>query len=301
MRPAALGLTLLLGLLMADDRPHMIRVPVLTTSGESLQHLSARVYGNGEAKVMRLRRPADPLMLLVILDTVGDLARVEPARRALAETVRQLPPSTWVGLLRAQDGLEVVLDPTPDRDQFEQALRSIPLTGKAGLLDTVEAVAQLTDAIAEKSAVRVAALYVTDSDVRNYREDFTNPVINSSDSRDLSRRFPEGLVREKVSKVTDKLGRFEAPIFLVHLDFATDRLNQAYQSGLLQIAAATGGLASFCRTPADVPDGVARAVASVQGMYQADVAIPPKAPKSVMLTLDAGGASINYRSRYTLR
>ena len=42
---------------------------------------------------------------------------------------------------------------------------------------------------------------VTDSDVNNYREDFTNPTINWSDSGDISRRFRDGLVRERVSKL----------------------------------------------------------------------------------------------------
>jgi hypothetical protein len=204
-------------------------------------------------------------------------------------------------LLRAQDGLEVLLDPTPDRDKFSAALLSAPMTGKAGLLDTVESVAELADAIAKKSSVRIATLYLTDSDVRNYRQDFTNPVINSSDSRDLSRRFPEGLIREKISRVMDKLARSQSPVFIVHLEYARDKLNEAYQSGLTQIATGTGGLASFCRMQAEVPGMVAAAMASVQGMYQVDVALPSGAPKAVTLTLEAGGRPISYRSRFSLR
>ena len=49
-----------------------------------------------------------------------------------------------------------------------------------------------------KTYVRSAVLYITDSNIYNYREDYTNPVINYSDRGDLSRRFPEGLVREQV-------------------------------------------------------------------------------------------------------
>ena len=82
---------------------------------------------------------------------------------------------------------------------------------------------------------------MTDSEVRNYREDFTNPVINSSDSRDLSRRFPEGLIRERISRVTTSLSRFQTPISIVHLRYSRDRLDEAYQNGLLQMAQLTGG------------------------------------------------------------
>src|SRR5205085_12277780 len=108
----------------------------------------------------------------------------------LAAAFQQLPDNVHITILRAQDGLRVAIDPTADREALENALTDLPINGKSGLLDTIEAAAQLADSVAAKSNVRVAILYVSDSDVRNYREDFTNPVINSSDSRDLSRRFP---------------------------------------------------------------------------------------------------------------
>ena len=40
-----------------------------------------------------------------------------------------------------------------------------------------------------KSPVRVSVLYITDRNIYNYREDYTNPVINGSDPHDLSRVF----------------------------------------------------------------------------------------------------------------
>ena len=74
------------------------------------------------------------------------------------------------------------------------------MSGKAGLLTTVDVIGRIADSMLKKSPVRVAILYITDGDVRNYREDFTNPVINSSDFNDMSRRFPETLVQEKIAR-----------------------------------------------------------------------------------------------------
>lgn len=286
----------------APEKQRVLRVPVLA-NGEPVtaQQLKATVASNGPAKVVRVRSGSDDLLLIIVMDTVGDLARIDPARGALTEAVKRLPRKTWVSLMRAQDGLQVVKDPSPDREKFAKALHEIPLTGKAGLLDTVEQAVALGDSIAAKSPVRVAVLYITDSDVRNYREDFTNPVINSSDSRDLSRRFPEGLVRERISKITDKLGGTQTPVFLVHLAYSSERLNEAYQSGLLQIATTTGGTAEFCRSLGDVAGAVSRAVATVQGHQQVHVQVPDKRGSALTVLLEAEGRSLTYRSRFLLR
>lgn len=289
----------------SSDDPGVLRVPLLVPAGEpslAAADLKVSLYNGGTAlRVLRLESPADDLMLLVVLDLVGDISLIDPARQALTERIRELAPTTWVSLLRAQDGLKVLQDPTADRDVIAKALETVSLTGRAGLLESVETAAQLADSVAAKSSVRVAVLYITDSDVRNYREDYTNPVINSSDSRDLSRRFPEGLIREKISKLTDKLSGYQAPIFIVHLSYSSERLNEAYQGGLLQIATATGGTATFCRSVAEIPGAIERAIASIQSLYQAIVQLPAKRPKAVTLVVEAGGRAISYRARFLLR
>ena len=109
------------------------------------------------------------------------------------------------GLLRAQDGLRVLVDPTADRAALTAAVDALPVSGKAGLLDTVQTATSLGDAILGKAGVRLAVLFITDSDVGNYREDFTNPTINWTDSGDVSRRFRDGLIREKISKLNASL------------------------------------------------------------------------------------------------
>jgi hypothetical protein len=287
-----------------SERNAVLRVPVLLTSGEEIAgaaDVTASVYGGEAVRVLRVDTPEDDLLLLIVLDLTGDIALIDPARQSLAQQIGSLPPSTWTGLLRAQDGLQVLQDPTPDPEAIKQALASVSTTGRAGLLETVETAAQLADSIAAKSQVRLAVLYLTDSDVRNYREDFTNPVINSSDSRDLSRRFPEGLVREKISKLTDRLARYQAPVFIVHLAYSSERLNEAYQGGLLQIATATGGTATFCRSVAEIPGAIERTVSSILSLYQVVVQLPAKHAKSVTLVMEAKGRTISYRSRFVLR
>lgn len=290
----------------ADSPPRLLRVPLTAEVAESGAWLNAgdftaEISGAGKGQVVRARTPADDLLLMVVLDVVGDLSLVDRARHTLAEVFKQLPPAVQVALFRAQDGLSVMLDPTADREALEKVLLAWPVNGKAGLLDTIEAAAGLADAIGVKSTVRIAVLYVTDSNVRNYREDFTNPVINSSDSRDLSRRFPEGLVREKISKIKNRLLRSQVPISIVHLAYSSERLNEAYQSGLLELANVTGGGAAFCRSASEIPDAVAREIAHIAGQYQLFVQLPAKTPKSVTLTLESGDRSLSYRSTYVLR
>lgn len=305
---AAIATAVSMASVFAADAPKpavqkVLRVPIASPAEGPLKQstMKANVVGGKAARVVRLRGAADELLILLVMDVVGDLSLVDSARNTVVEQLKTMPATTWVGLLRAQDGLQVLLDPTPNRDKVASSLLAMPVTGKAALLDTAETALALADSIAAKSAVRIAVLYITDSDVRNYREDFTNPVINSSDSRDLSRRFPEGLIREKIARLTESVSIYQTPLFIVHLDYSSERLNEAYQSGLMQLASATGGTAVFARSHADVPDVVIRALSSIQGMYQAWVQLPAKPAKSVHLFLDAEGRTLDYRSKFILK
>jgi hypothetical protein len=284
-------------------KPIQVRVPVSVHSEKRLKpaDFKAAVEGASSAKIVRVRTPEDDLVLIVIMDVVGDLALVEPARQALVQQIGAMPKRIHVALLRAQDGLRVLLDPTADRNAFESALMSMPIAGKAGLLDTVQIAEQIGEAVARKSEVRVALLYITDSNVRNYQEDFTNPVINSSDSRDLSRRFPEGLIREKISRLETTLEYFQTPMSIVHLAYSSERLNNTYQTGLLQLARSTGGTASFCRSSAEISTAISSVLWHLTNQYHVHVQLPPKAPKSIVLSLTSGNRALTYRSRYPVR
>ena len=130
--------------------------------------------------------------------------------------------------------------------------------------------------------MRVAVFYITDSDPENYREDFTNPVINSSDTHDLSRKFPEALVQDKISKVAAVLAERQAPLFVVHLRYRSDRLGEAYQNGLKQLAEVTGGSAIFCRSErGDRRMPIDRALGLITSSYSVSLAVPELRSKSL--------------------
>lgn len=269
------------------------------SSSPRLDGLSARMEGR-TARVVRLKPPSSDLLLLLVLDVTGDLTLVDAARQAAAAELDKLPPSAWAAILRSQDGLRVLQDPTADRAAVTASLLNAPVSGRAGLLETVEPAARLATSLLRKTPVRTAVLYLTDSNIYNYREDYTNPVINMSDSRDLSRRFPDALIREKSSKLAQALAETDAPLFLVHLAFLRDRLNEAYQTGLQQIAEATGGEALFCRNLGDIPSSVAQAFSRISSMWAVDLQVPPGTPRNLTIQLSSSAGELRYRTRLVL-
>ena len=277
-----------------------IRIPV-SADGPALtvRDVKASVDGD-EARVSAVRAPGEDMILILVLDITGDLTLADLARQALTAGIESLPPKTWISVMRAQDGLQVLVDPTNEHPKVAEAIRSYAISGKAGLLDTIDTAARMSDAILGKANVRLAVLYVTDSNIYNYREDFTNPVINSSDSRDMSRHFPEGLVKDKISKLDVGLAATQSPIFIVHLDYRSDRLNEAYQSGLMKLAATSGGAAVFCRSTTDVGATVGRALESIGLLHSVTLELPRKVGKSFQVKLEAGDRQLSYRSRFSM-
>lgn len=250
------------------------------------------------ADVRRVLGPGDDLMLLLVSDLTGDLNRAETAKSALAGGIRQMPPQVWVGLLMAQDGLRVLMDPTADREIVAAGLQSLAVSGRPGLLESIQPAAALASGVRSKANVRVAVLYLTDSDVSNSREDFSNPVINESDRRDMSRRFPDALIRERIAKLETALVAVDAPVFILHLAYRTDRLNVAYQSGLMRLAAATGGDSIFCRSQNEIPEAVRTMLDTVQSHYSLEIPLPATAPRQVDVNLACDQCSLAYRTRF---
>ncbi len=290
--------------LMAAPPPQKktrVYVPVWPAADAKVEAQNLAATLNGEkARVVDVRAPGEDLLLVLVLDVTGDLATVDPAREALVAEVNKLPENCRVAVMRAQDGLSVVLDPSADRAAIAEAIRGVPSAGKAGLLETVEDVEKVADAVLTKYRVRASVLYVTDSDIGNYREDFTNPVINSSDSSDLSRRFPEGLIQDKITRLTAKVATRQAPLFIVHLDYRSDRLNEAYQIGLKKLAQATAGTAEFCRSLADIPGTMDTAFRRIVSHYAVAIELPAKPKKVLEIELTETGkdkSSLSYRTR----
>jgi len=127
-------------------------------------------------------------------------------------------------------------------------------------MGAVEQATVIGDSMLQKSDVRVAVLFITDGSIYRYRGDYTSPVINPSDSGDLSRRFRDRLIQERISRLTDSALASAAPQFFLHLSERNDNLNVVYQNGLLQLGKATGGDALFARSLGDVPALVDRLV-----------------------------------------
>ena len=261
--------------------------------------IQASVQGQS-AKVVAVRGPDSPLLLMVVLDLTGDMALIGPARDSLKQAVGELKPHDWVALMRAQDGLRVLADPEPARDALLAQLDTFETTGRAALLEAVQPAAALAERVLHRSPIRIAVLFLTDSNIYNYREDYTNPVVNPSDSRDLSRRFPEALVREKTARLAATLNAFDAPVFIQHLAWLRDPLNAAYQSGLQQVAEATGGSAAFSRAQADVPVDVAQMVQKIANHWAIDLELPAATPRTFSVLLAVAGREIQYRTKFTL-
>jgi len=266
----------------------------------AVEGVQAKVDGKS-ANIAGVLGPERGLMLLVVMDVAGDLSLVEPARKALADGLEKAGPEVYAGLMRAQDGLQVVLDPTEDRVKFREAVDAQAVGGRAALLNTVETAVRLGDGIMEKTGVRLAVLYITDSNITNYREDYTNPVVNSSDSRDLSRRFPEGLVKERISRLALSVAARQTPLFIVHLDYRSDRLNEAYQTGLMELAALTGGAAEFCRSVGEIPSAVGKALEAAMSHHSVVVELPAGTAQQVTVTLEAPGGSLRHRTRFLIK
>jgi len=246
--------------------------------------------------------PATDQLILVVLDLTGDLSLTEAAKPALIAAISKLPPNAWVGLLRDQDGLHVLADPSAERRPVIDAINSLSNSGEPGLLETVDSALTLADALMRESPVRVSVLYVTDGSIYRYREDYTNPVINQSDPHDLSRRFPEALIQEKISKLVEDAGSLQAPLFVVQLNYQPDRLNRAYQNGLETLAAATGGKSAICRSAAEVPDAISGLLARISSAWRVTLAVPARTHTNVQIQLSApcheGDQRISWRTHF---
>ncbi len=291
---ALLSLLLPLSCWAADS----LRVPMWSADGALPPSLTATIDGE-PTEVLSVQAPADDLMLLVVLDLTDDLALVEQARTALIQRFENLASNHLVGVLSAQNGLRVLVEPTSDRAKIAAAIRSQQVGGRAGLLETVEDAARIGTSIIAKSGVRLAILFVTDSDINNYREAFDNPTVNRSDNGDVSRRM-DSLVRERMSRLSQSLGKAQAPVFITHLSYRSDQLNVAYQTGLIGLTAATGGNAMIARSNAEIPAYVNSTLDHILGHYSVKLALHKPESKKADVALLSGGGALDYRSSYLL-
>ncbi len=299
-------LTVLLTFPTARAQTATISIPawIETNDSTSAPKFEASVNGKPVPITAQLSPSSDQL-ILVVFDLIGDLAFIEAAKKAVMDEISKLPKTTWVGLLRAQDGLHVLADPGPDRQPLLDAIRALSVSGTPGLLETVESALSLADAILRKSPVRVSVLYITDGSISSYRGDYTNPVINSSDPHDLSRRFPEALIKEKISKLAENLASLQAPLFVVHLNYRRDRLNEAYQDGLKTLADTTGGRSAVCRSIAEISEAISTVFARMSSAWRLTLALPARTRHDAQIQLRVsspqGDLRLSWRTRLHLK
>lgn len=243
---------------------------------------------NGKpARVEKELAPSSDQVILLVFDLTGDLSRIDDAKQALATNISKLPRNAWVGLLRAQDGLHVLVDPTPDRQNVIDAIQSLTSSGTPGLLETLRATLSLADEMIRKSSVRLSVLYITDGSIYNYREDYTDPVINPSDEHDLSRRFRDVLINEKISKLERRISSLEAPLFVVHLQYRQNQLDLAYQNGLDSLAKDTGGETVICRSTTEISQAVSHIFSRISDAWRLVLLVPRKANRELQVGLKA--------------
>ena len=247
--------------------------------------------------------PSSDQIILLVLDLTGDLALIDAAKQALVAEISKLPRNAWIGLLRTQNGLQVLADPSANRQPAIDAIRSLSNSSDPGLLETVQPALSLADAMMRRSPVRVSVLYITDSNIYSYREDYTNPVINGSDPHDLSRRFPEALINDKISELVEDSSSLQAPLFVVSLSYRRDRLSTAYQNGLDSLADATGGKGSACRSVAGIPEAISAMFARISSAWRLTLALPSKIHYNIQIHLSApcGDSDLHISWRTHLR
>ncbi len=289
-------------LLVAGAATAQLRIPFWAYAADGAPRLrvaekDVQAWVDEEAATVRgLRRPGDPLALLLVMDTVGDLNRVDAAREALGAHIESMGKEWNVALLQAQDGLRVVQDPTGNRRLLLEKLDGLSVSGFPGLLDSVSEAAGIAHGMLQRSKVRVAVLFITDGAIGAYRGDYTATVVNPSDSRDLSRRFGDRVIQEKIATLGGALKALTAPLFFVHLEERADSANVAYQNGVAQFAAATGGQAFFVRGVAEVAPLINQALEAISQHYVVSLDPGRKLAGSVKLRLEAGdSARLTYR------
>ena len=225
--------------------------------GGATEELEVRLDG-APVEVREVRTPDDGLILLVVLDTVKFPDRADVARNAIVEKLEELGPRYFAGVMTAQDGLRVQLDPVHGRQKLREKLESLDVRGVPGLLDVVVQSSRIADQTLASAKVRLAVLFLTDGEIRDYRGDYTVPIVNPSDQRDLSRRFRGQLIQERVRSILDSLETAQAPLFFLHLARQYDDLNETYQNGISQLAQFTGGEALFAQGVQEIPAMVGR-------------------------------------------
>lgn len=277
-----------IGVARAQTTGPGVAIPVRLGETQCSNNLKFRPTMNGKPVHIRAEMgPKSDQVILIVFDLTGNLSRINAAKQTVEADISKLPPNTWVGVMRSQNGLHVLADPTNNHVKLTHIIQSLTSTGTPGLLETVRATLTLADAMIRKSPVRVDVLYITDGSIYNYQEDYTDPVINPSDHHDLSRRFRDGLINAKIAKLKRHINSLEAPLYVVQLHYRQNGLDQAYQNGLDSLARATGGEALACHSLSDIPTVINSLFHEIRSTWRLNLAVPSKSRGHLQVGLSA--------------
>ena len=275
---APLVLAGVLALAAAASAPQstLVQIPLWAPARAKLHAGALRLRGaRGHVQLLKLQPPGSPTIVFVMLDLSNAVDSATAVRAGLTRMIAHLPAQTWVGLMSVNDGFHVILSPTRDRAALRRAVQAISPSGHPGLLDSIEAVERIADRVQRQGKIKVAVLAVTDSDVRNYRSDYADQRVNSSDNHDLSRRFPGRDLQSKVRRMDRRLLRYRVPMFILQVKHRGDPLNRIYDNALQRFCATLGGRAWFAQSVAEIPSDLGAAFQRVQSFYLATVRTPP--------------------------
>ena len=87
------------------------------------------------------------------------------------------------------------------------------------------------------------------------------------------------------------------------LNQRTDRLNEAYQNGLKELAETTGGLAFFSRSTTEIPQAISQSFSTVTGLYSLTLAVPDHVSRRPQIHLNTteDQHTLSYRTHIVLR
>jgi len=277
-----------IGVARAQTSDPNVAIPVRLGNAQCSNAPKFRPTLNGKPVHIRQEMgPKSDQVILIVFDLTGNISRIDAAKQTVVANIAKLPSNAWVGVMRSQNGLHVLTDPTDNHNKVTTIIQSLTSTGQPGLLETVRATLTLADAMIRKSPVRVAVLYITDGSIYDYREDYTNPVVNPSDHHDLSRRFRDGLINAKIAKLERHVSSLEAPLYVVQLHYRQNGLDQAYQNGLEALARRTGGEALECHSLSEIPTVINGLFHQIRKTWRLNLSVPPKSGDHLQVGLSA--------------
>lgn len=197
--------------------------------------------------------PAPATVVLVVLDLSGSVDTATAVRAGLEQVVDELPARTWIGLIGVNNGFRSIVSPTRDRAALQREIEAITPSGYPGLLDHLETIESIAGQVRRAGQVDVAVVAITDSDAHDYRSNYGDQRVNSSDQHDLSRRFPGRDLQSKLQRMNRRLEGDQAPLYVVQTSPRGDTLNRLYNNGLQRFCATLGGDSWFAQSRAEIP------------------------------------------------